>query len=98
RFSRDWSSDVCSSDLITVERHAATPRAVDERPAGKGGNAPGADRDRRGCAPIPAGTMEDHRMAEQPAIFIVDDEPSVLAAVAREIGRASCRGRGEVWG
>src|SRR5690606_40111508 len=58
RFSRDWSSDVCSSDLITsiaaAARRCATPAAPACRPrsTGSGGGRPRRS-DRGAPAPRP---------------------------------------------
>src|SRR5205809_3622738 len=79
RCSRDWSSDVCSSDL--ARRPAAPARlhhpAARQHYEGARGQRGAERRGQRRSAGGPAG----HR------------EPP-----AREIGRASCRERGEVSG
>src|SRR5690606_39812409 len=88
RFSRDWSSDVCSSDL---ER-------IDER--------------RKTCRPVLAVAAEEPHAApfdagDQPITVELDLVQPPVAGRGRpgagrelriEIGRASCRERGERWG
>src|SRR5690606_40092818 len=73
RFSRDWSSDVCSSDL---------PAA--------GGTAPAGGRGSRGRA------SGDPRKAKAPARSPAGRRPGGGRGAPPEIGRASCRERGEV--
>src|SRR5690606_39687924 len=77
RFSRDWSSDVCSSDL---------------GPAGGGG------LDRRGPAgPQPAVPGGHQRFSGGGRRRLRDVRGSApLLRFAAEIGRASCRERGEI--
>src|SRR5690606_754083 len=59
RFSRDWSSDVCSSDLRVLDRagrQAAPPRG----PAGSGAaGSPGGDGTGAGGAPAAAHRVGD---------------------------------------
>src|SRR5439155_9887424 len=80
RWPRDWSSDVCSSDLEQVLRalcYAALAAAA--------GLVGAADRWAvLGGSPL------------VPAAFFAALGTALLAAV--EIGRASCRERGEMWG
>src|SRR5690606_39376033 len=92
RFSRDWSSDVCSSDLITrVIRQVRPELVITHHP----------DRNYEAIAP----SHPDHRAvggatldavypdARNPYAFqdLLDDE----GLEAWKIGRASCRERGE---
>src|SRR5690606_40241726 len=79
RVSRDWSSDVCSSDLGASRRRPADRRApVSKAPArsAKKKEAPAKDE---------ALARKDvaHRTMEEAA--------EELARLAAEIGRASCR-------
>src|SRR5690606_40307666 len=86
RFSRDWSSDVCSSDLTSAstsnEQHAAhaarpaayTPASAGERiPARTEGESPGGS-----TAGLESGYIRAARGAGQ-------------------IGRAACREGGQMW-
>src|SRR5690606_41146290 len=94
RFSRDWSSDVCSSDLqrlvsvlarsaLLGERLAAHPLLLDELlDVRVSGNLPGRDALIAAC---------DAALAQE------DPEAALLALnETRQIGRASCRERGQV--
>src|SRR5207249_8025274 len=69
RSKRDWSSDVCSSDLLA---DLQLGEAVLEK--------------RR-----LVGIVVDHEAVP------VADPPGVAAQQPQEIGRASCRERGEIW-
>src|SRR5690606_40781053 len=91
RFSRDWSSDVCSSDLDLV--------------------AVGQQRELTGIAagqPLPGVEdavvhLADHgteieRVAEQRrAVALHVCTVDAQQGMAEQIGRASCRERGDVW-
>src|SRR5207245_7146623 len=91
---RDWSSDVCSSDLRLRALGAAHEELglLRPRPAGAGDdNAPqespgpcGRARRRARCSGA-AGLGSARLMAEADLI--------IVGAGAKEIGRASCRGR-----
>src|SRR5690606_40841467 len=88
RFSRDWSSDVCSSDL--ADRLEVGDDPVHGEHA-VGGDEPEAGVGRRLELPLEVGHVvvgvaEALRLAEADA---VDD--------AGEIGRASCRERVWIW-
>src|SRR5690606_39527264 len=84
RFSRDWSSDVCSSDL---------GRAHDEP-----GSHPGCTRtaEAGGRGLDPAGP----RLAKQSAALGTGQPGKWFLVAERgpKIGRASCRERAESWG
>src|SRR5690606_39392431 len=92
RFSRDWSSDVCSSDLWCGERNGrvrvsrppcsvpatdATIETSSASAASRGGKIPGK-HEASSDFPAPGGPLI-----------------SILCPPAAEIGRASCRER--VW-
>src|SRR5690606_39707792 len=82
RFSRDWSSDVCSSDL---------PRLAPVLPGrgGLGGDHRGR-RDRRG-----SGGGDERLAGLEPSLGGDRHGGRPLKWVAGEIGRASCRESGE---
>src|SRR5256886_13785535 len=94
RFDCDWSSDVCSSDLMTVGHDVVRDLRA----------SVAAGRLRVGFAPIP------HRAGVPPATVLYASAYAVparalrrkaaveLAADLTEIGRASCRERGEISG
>src|SRR5690606_39914574 len=85
RFSRDWSSDVCSSDLPHIgggERDEKKRDVGDEQPT-----CPG----RHGRFPLESGT----RNGALSHAFSIVARSSVSAVSDAEIGRASCRERGE---
>src|SRR5690606_40231455 len=79
RFSRDWSSDVCSSDLIyeTFTQKAAEGRGMsldDLKAVASGRVWSGVEAKQRGLVDV-FGTLDD----------------AVAIAAQAEIGRASCR-------
>src|SRR5690606_40332325 len=89
RFSRDWSSDVCSSDLKRKGR-----RPMGRAPGGSCAQVPLGEvyirddwRTGRGI-PMARSRNEDEYRAKRQAIL---DMAAKL--FAREIGRASCRER-----
>src|SRR5690606_40193199 len=96
RFSRDWSSDVCSSDLRTgagaaeAVSNATAPRTV--RPSVATSSVP--------TIPVRIGahlltiTAPSTTAAPQVAVNDIGSEEDFLA----EIGRASCRERVELAG
>src|SRR5690606_40073393 len=95
RFSRDWSSDVCSSDLVPASELDAEVERPDQE---------GEDRDEedRGRDAVP-----DLAPANDLQVGLAPVEPAreILQAVARrphgsrrpKIGRASCRERVQDW-
>src|SRR5690606_40717576 len=95
-FSRDWSSDVCSSDLVTMlgrrsellQVGAKTwyPRDIEEALA----TIPGVIQ--AAVVGVP-----DAALKTRPIAYVQTDTPLDGAAVKAqiEIGRASCRERGE---
>src|SRR5690606_39321057 len=92
RFSRDWSSDVCSSDLliiIIVRTVTGRPTVVLgakglEQAHGLVGLA--VDDGAGGVARLGGGSL-----APDAGVVGVDEGADL------EIGRASCRGRVEIW-
>src|SRR5439155_5216103 len=86
RWPRDWSSDVCSSDLRRPRGHARDQllRTI-EQSCPRRWHARIAQRE----IPIPAGPCPSKQQENCGA-----PEPG---AAPLEIGRASCRERGEVW-
>src|SRR5690606_41123331 len=82
RFSRDWSSDVCSSDLSGA--------------AGTAGARSGIRQFLQGDAQFPA-LFFRHAVDEQDAVQMVDlvldaaGEQVLRVDLDRQIGRASCR-------
>src|SRR5690606_39684070 len=89
RFSRDWSSDVCSSDLAV--RRSYRDLFLLGRLFGSGIRERGG-----GALAIVGVTADEHRAA-----LVVDDHlveinalgTADLARIREEIGRASCRER-----
>src|SRR5690606_40092429 len=93
RFSRDWSSDVCSSDL--VERHAGPAPVVDL----------GAQRDIGFGIAVVIDTLLEvvggQSLAGAPASGILPAHGLILhihAGDRPQIGRASCRERVLMYG
>src|SRR5690606_41003267 len=93
RFSRDWSSDVCSSDLtaskfdITVMFPGVEMHIVSNSPDGNGILFEGT----KGRFHVSRGAMKGRPVEE------LKDNPLPEGAIAEiygEIGRASCRERG----
>src|SRR5690606_41087737 len=82
RFSRDWSSDVCSSDLGQQNRHE--------------GALAGAGRDVQ-CAVMKLDEPLDDGKTEAVALVLAV-EPAMCLEEGLEIGRASCRERVSIWG
>src|SRR5690606_40624611 len=93
RFSRDWSSDVCSSDLSpAVRSHGIAPSVQEALLAGRHADA--------------FGVLGPHRLDDRtvlrvlmPCALSVDavfEDGAELALPPVEIGRASWRGRGEL--
>src|SRR5207302_5573364 len=89
RFSRDWSSDVCSSDLqeVTQERFLSTPQYEIVGASGPGHRREYTAEVTFGDGISGKGRGRTKRDAEQMA--------AREALAGLEIGRASCRERGE---
>src|SRR5690606_40321725 len=90
RFSRDWSSDVCSSDLIVEFSDDAILTK----------NLDGIITSWNRGAERLFGYTAQETMGRSVTMLIpaerTDEEPGILARLRREIGRASCRERVEV--
>src|SRR5690606_41659034 len=94
RFSRDWSSDVCSSDLrpLVARRHPGRDRARDR--AGGGALHP---RTQHAALAVGLHAPQTAREARWPdACDVLLRRPLRADARPTQIGRASCRGGGEV--
>src|SRR5206468_7581302 len=97
RSDRDWSSDVCSSDLATESQIRVLIDAVDR--ADREGNRREAER---ALAQARAAAPDDPRVLNVAGMraLLGGDAGAArpLLERAAEIGRASCRERGEVSG
>src|SRR5205085_9549973 len=95
RFDCDWSSDVCSSDLVA----GGGARADQELPRAEPARSrdPGAGKDPRGTRPPGRLRVADDDQGDRQAHPDRADPPDPEPA-ADEIGRASCRERVEVTG
>src|SRR5690606_41142479 len=94
RFSRDWSSDVCSSDLATVHVRVVVvgevaQRAVVGHVCARAAHVGGADL---GVQIVGL----EHQTGHDALHVLVDGAGAdgVDLAAEKEIGRASCRGGG----
>src|SRR5690606_39340816 len=91
RFSRDWSSDVCSSDLIEYQEDDSQF------------NSKGVIKDSQATVENPYENKEENRDNHHPTDSYIedlmssheDDNLSYSFSFDEEIGRASCRER--VW-
>src|SRR5690606_40583810 len=83
RFSRDWSSDVCSSDLAVEEAERMVGTSIPTAFLSIVGSQIGLVNNRG----VVAVTGEDREISEE------DVERVLQAAKVIEIGRASCRER-----
>src|SRR5690606_41046159 len=83
RFSRDWSSDVCSSDLVVGLRPEVDHLVVLLALGNQAGGVLGLD-----FLHFLGGRIDDARL------LVRDDEVVHADRHTREIGRASCRERG----
>src|SRR5690606_40609648 len=83
RFSRDWSSDVCSSDL---------PAAVSDVPASISAQATSPTPES-----TPAAVEPEPAVVEPEPAPVLDQQPEPVQPPA-QIGRASCRERVEARG
>src|SRR5690606_40272764 len=97
RFSRDWSSDVCSSDLDPGHGTTMLPSSAGVVAHGHVPDlAPLLDGCRIAVAPLRFGAGVKGKINLSQA----HGQPVVATACAVEgmqIGRASCRGRVQVW-
>src|SRR5690606_39506387 len=96
RFSRDWSSDVCSSDLFQGFNLISTLSALENvMLAGQYAGLSGREaRARAEKILIDLGLKE--RMRHRPSELSGGQAQRVAIARALEIGRASCREGGEL--
>src|SRR5256886_7821834 len=78
RFDCDWSSDVCSSDLVMPDVYLGTVEPRDRFLLASDGLT---------------GMLEDPQLAE---LMAADRMPQEQVDDLIKIGRASCRGRGEI--
>src|SRR5690606_40135840 len=91
RFSRDWSSDVCSSDLKRIHARAAHGAVNVDEDRGGGGRRQQLDgrASRRRCDQKERGTegnaAKDTQKRSMQAVHV--------SPGAKKIGRASCRER-----
>src|SRR5207253_5609114 len=91
RWPRDWSSDVCSSDLVWLHEHG------EEADLGPGDRA-------WLLVDLGAGLLEEADPRDVVAELLPDVTPEAQAELVAglwevsQIGRASCRERGEVGG
>src|SRR5690606_39326607 len=83
RFSRDWSSDVCSSDLITLDRRHVLEQVAHRVPRVRQLAVVRILRRLAGVVQLKG--------------VLVEHVAKALGEIA-EIGRASCRERGEISG
>src|SRR5205085_9641264 len=93
RFDCDWSSDVCSSDLL---KHAGLMAPLEQL----GFNLVGY-----GCTtcignsgPLPEAVSAEIRDEELVVASVLSGNRNFEGRVQQEIGRASCRGRGGLRG
>src|SRR5690606_39437489 len=89
RFSRDWSSDVCSSDLEDLEALAADLRRSGVEASGTLRLTTSASFGRQYLSPLLPEFLGRHPRVR--LSVSLDDRVQDLV----EIGRASCRERGE---
>src|SRR5690606_39717995 len=85
-FSRDWSSDVCSSDLTRGHKGAGSRSGYSKKIGFEGGQMPLQRR-------VPKFCFKNPNRVEYVAINL--DSLQDLAERFKQIGRASCRERVE---
>src|SRR5690606_40561433 len=90
RFSRDWSSDVCSSDLL--ERINWVGFYLME----EGELVLGPFQGLPACVRIPVGKGVCGTAVADKKTMLVEDVHAFPGHIACEIGRASCRERGSI--
>src|SRR3989442_4442957 len=89
RCGRDWSSDVCSSDLCSASTHAARWRPT--RSETTSGTIFHQSHTRRCRRRVPSASATPRPAPNPPTPC-----RRVAAATSDQIGRASCRERGEI--
>src|SRR5690606_40067445 len=94
RFSRDWSSDVCSSDLLVIGFPIVLATAFVQHglPGSRGWPAASAEQETGQGGETGAGGAAQSWGADTAGAATAQG-----AAGAPEIGRASGRERGELW-
>src|SRR5690606_40087692 len=92
RFSRDWSSDVCSSDLYRSDRQLQV--LLDHEPV-----AAETDGDRVTSVRVRSRRTGTEQTLSAPYVIDATETGELLelAGVEHEIGRASCRESGRIW-
>src|SRR5690606_40585090 len=94
RFSRDWSSDVCSSDLVQ-----GPVNGYGERTGNADLLAIVANLElKHGMALLPEGGLEEITRIAHAVAEITNIAPFARQPYVGEIGSASCRGREETAG
>src|SRR5207249_8635210 len=91
RSKRDWSSDVCSSDLVLIDVAAVRPGVQDFGANTKPPHELRSNAARRAVRAV-------HHQSERREIEAGPDELRKVMGIELEIGRASCRERVEGWG
>src|SRR2546430_7084208 len=90
RLDCDWSSDVCSSDLVSLSNAMYLTNAVTEVSLADGATLSHLKIQREGMRWYPVGTIEGRQAR--------DSHYQSFSFATGEIGRASCRERGEISG
>src|SRR5690606_40303603 len=95
-FSRDWSSDVCSSDL-----DADAPATIRNKVLVWGPDTPPTDNpdDEDKTPPIPVDreyNLTIDKVADEARVKAGEPTTFTVTITNNEIGRASCRERGEI--
>src|SRR5690606_41209980 len=90
RFSRDWSSDVCSSDLICIRRLRHPEGASVESLVEEAQTGPVEEEDLQGRPPLPE--EEEERAAPRIATEPIRDEPGETIEAPRSEERRVGKG------
>src|SRR5207253_8333386 len=97
RWPRDWSSDVCSSDLASADEFARELREAMSSASAElkrtGDSAP-IDPGKTIVTPAPANVTSPPTGSST----AFDPLAGTISAAALQIGRASCRERRWIWG
>src|SRR5690606_40276630 len=81
RFSRDWSSDVCSSDLVADRRRLGRTDRFQRQPQ---------------CLDLVHARLEDGAVRRRVAPYALLRQQGGVPARHQQIGRASCREREQI--